>query len=114
MPQRRGAIERNPLEAGIVVEPWDYDWSSARVHATGAADPLVAESAEYHELASDFSVTKQATKVNVKRHHFRVTFVQHSHDSQRLHRRRHRIGEENRINPLYHITGDFEKVPLVF
>ena len=45
-------IERNPLEAGIVVQPWDYEWSSARVHATGAADPLVTESAGYHELAS--------------------------------------------------------------
>ena len=37
----------------MVVQPWDYDWSSARVHATGAADPLVTESVEYHELASE-------------------------------------------------------------
>jgi putative transposase len=28
-------IECNPLEAGMVTQPWDYDWSSARVHATG-------------------------------------------------------------------------------
>jgi len=47
------SIECNPLEAGIVVQPWDYDWSSARVHATGAADPLVTECAEYHESASE-------------------------------------------------------------
>jgi len=46
-------IERNPLEAWMVVQPWDYDWSSARAHATGAADPLVTESVECHELASE-------------------------------------------------------------
>jgi len=37
----------------MVVRPWDYDWSSARVHATGAADRLVTESAEYHEWPSE-------------------------------------------------------------
>jgi len=46
-------IERNPLDVGMVVQPWDYDWSRAPAHATGAADPLVTESAEYHELASE-------------------------------------------------------------
>jgi putative transposase len=46
-------IERNPLEAGIVAQPWDYDWSSAQVHALGVANPLVTQSAEYHELAAE-------------------------------------------------------------
>ena len=34
--------------------------------------------------------------------------------AQRLHRRRHRIGEEHGVNPLHDVAGNFEKVPLVF
>jgi putative transposase len=34
-------IERNPVEAGIVDDPADYPWSSARAHLTGTDDPLV-------------------------------------------------------------------------
>ena len=52
-------IERNPIEAGIVAQPWDYPWSSAPVHATGAANALVTESAEYHELASEPEVRQE-------------------------------------------------------
>jgi putative transposase len=26
-------IERNPLEAGLVAQPWDYRWSSCRAYA---------------------------------------------------------------------------------
>ena len=36
-------IERNPLEAGIVIEPWQYAWSSCRAYACGTADSLLAE-----------------------------------------------------------------------
>ena len=46
-------IEGNPLAAGMVATPWDYGWSSARVHTTGVPDPLVTESAEYHDLGSE-------------------------------------------------------------
>ena len=46
-------IERNPLEAGVVAEPSDDNWSSARANAWGVANPLVTESAEYHDLASE-------------------------------------------------------------
>jgi putative transposase len=28
-------IERNPVEAGLVVEPWEYAWSSCRAYALG-------------------------------------------------------------------------------
>jgi putative transposase len=35
-------IERNPLEAGLVVEPWDYRWSSCRASAWGEPDRLLA------------------------------------------------------------------------
>ena len=34
--------------------------------------------------------------------------------AQRLHRGRHWIGEEHGVNPLHYVTGDLEKVPLVF
>jgi putative transposase len=48
-------IELNPVEAGLVNQPWDYQWSSARVHALGKASSLVSESPEYRELGSDAS-----------------------------------------------------------
>jgi putative transposase len=28
-------VERNPVRAGIVTEPWHYEWSSARAHVGG-------------------------------------------------------------------------------
>jgi putative transposase len=34
-------IERNPVRAGLVQEPWSYKWSSAEAHARGADDKLV-------------------------------------------------------------------------
>ena len=46
-------IERNPLEAALVTEPWQYAWSSCRGYATGAADPLLAENSYYLELGRD-------------------------------------------------------------
>jgi putative transposase len=35
-------IERNPVEAGLVAPPWEYQWSSCRAYALGEADALVA------------------------------------------------------------------------
>ena len=46
-------IERNPLEAGLVTEPWQYAWSSCRAYACGAADPLLAENSYYLEWGVD-------------------------------------------------------------
>ena len=48
-------IERNPLEVGIVIEPWQYAWSSCRAYACGTADSLLAENRYYLELAADDS-----------------------------------------------------------
>jgi putative transposase len=45
-------IERNPVEAGIVTEPWDYAWSSARANALGETDERVAENKELFELGT--------------------------------------------------------------
>jgi putative transposase len=44
-------IERNPVDAGIVADPWEYRWSSCRAYALGEADPLLARNAHYEELA---------------------------------------------------------------
>jgi putative transposase len=46
-------IERNPVEAALVAEPWQYPWSSARAYGLGHADALLAENAEYLALAPD-------------------------------------------------------------
>src|SRR5438552_6128278 len=35
-------IERNPLPARMVEQPWDYHWSSCRHYALGEVDPLLA------------------------------------------------------------------------
>jgi REP element-mobilizing transposase RayT len=45
-------IERNPLAAGMVALPWDYQWSSCRAYALGAADALLADNPWYEQLAS--------------------------------------------------------------
>jgi len=37
-------VERNPVAAGMISEPWDYPWSSARFHCgLTPDDPLVKE-----------------------------------------------------------------------
>jgi len=46
-------IERNPLEAGMVTEPWSYPWSSCRYYALGEPDALVSEDPCYTELSPD-------------------------------------------------------------
>jgi len=38
-------IERNPVRAGLVRLPWEYEWSSARHHVLRQPDPVVAEPA---------------------------------------------------------------------
>ncbi len=44
-------IERNPVEANLVTEPWQYAWSSAQAYALGVSDALLAENPWYAELA---------------------------------------------------------------
>jgi putative transposase len=46
-------IERNPLEAGLVAEPWQFRWSSAPAYALGREDPLVDENPWYRELSTE-------------------------------------------------------------
>jgi putative transposase len=34
-------VENNPVRAGIVKNPWDYTWSSAKAHVLGGRDPVL-------------------------------------------------------------------------
>jgi putative transposase len=45
-------IERNPLAAGLVQQPWDYPWSSCRYYALGEANALLRENPCYTDLAT--------------------------------------------------------------
>jgi putative transposase len=42
-------IERNPVEAGLVTEPWLYRWSICRAYALGEEDALLAPRARNRE-----------------------------------------------------------------
>jgi putative transposase len=46
-------IERNPVEAGLVVLPWEYRWSSARAYALGQCDALLAPNPWYEGLSPE-------------------------------------------------------------
>jgi putative transposase len=48
-------IELNPVRAGIVTAPTDYQWSSARAHARGEANRLLTSHVLYDQLAPDAS-----------------------------------------------------------
>jgi hypothetical protein len=50
-----GYIERNPLEAGLALELWQYAWSSCGANACGTADSLLAENPYYLESGPDDS-----------------------------------------------------------
>jgi putative transposase len=52
-------VERNPTEAGLVVQPWDYRWSSCRAYALGEPDPLLADHPWYRELGSTAAARQQ-------------------------------------------------------
>jgi putative transposase len=44
-------IERNPVEAGLVVEPWAYPWSSCQAYTLGEPNRLLATNPWYDQLA---------------------------------------------------------------
>jgi len=45
-------IELNPLRAGMVANPKEYDWSSYRAHTIIVDDPLVDDHPLFHDLAA--------------------------------------------------------------
>lgn len=48
-------VQRNPVRAGIVARAQDYPWSSARSHATGAADGLLSPTRPFPGPIADWS-----------------------------------------------------------
>jgi putative transposase len=46
-------VERNPVEAGLSVLPWEYRWSSCRAYALGEADELLTPNPWYEALSPD-------------------------------------------------------------
>ena len=48
-------VELNPVRAGLVKDPRDYQWSSYRAYAYGEKDSLVDEHSIYRELSEDES-----------------------------------------------------------
>ncbi len=46
-------VELNPVRAGIVERPKDYEWSSYRVYAYGSADGITDQHPIYEGLASE-------------------------------------------------------------
>lgn len=65
-------IERNPVRAGMVADPADYAWSSARAHLTGKDDllmkatPLLAMVPDWQRFIADSDV--QADMDILRRH----------------------------------------------
>jgi putative transposase len=49
-------IERNPLAAGLVSEPWQYRWSSCCAYALGVPDPLLSFNVWYQGLGGEADV----------------------------------------------------------
>jgi putative transposase len=46
-------IERNPLVAGLVTEPWQYRWSSCPAYALGTPNALLSYNVWYQGLGRD-------------------------------------------------------------
>lgn len=53
------AIERNPVEAGLAAQPWQYRWSSAGAYALGSVDELLAANPWYEALGATPSDRQQ-------------------------------------------------------
>jgi putative transposase len=51
-------VERNAMRAGMVVNPWDYRWSSCRVYATSVEDGLTSLNPFYR----GFGITPEERK----------------------------------------------------
>jgi putative transposase len=52
-------IERNPLTAGLVTEPWAYRWSSCSAYALGVEQALLSYNVWYQDLAPDATRRQQ-------------------------------------------------------
>jgi putative transposase len=55
-------IERNPVTAGLVAEPWQYRWSSCPAYALGVADPLLSYNVWYQDLGANAEQRQQRAR----------------------------------------------------
>lgn len=55
-------VELNPVRAGLVIEPKEYQWSSYKANAYGKKDAIVDAHIIYHNLSSDENVRKEYRK----------------------------------------------------
>jgi len=46
-------VERNPVRAGIVREPWEYEYSSARFYCSGREDGITQVSPDYEDFGKE-------------------------------------------------------------
>jgi len=60
-------IELNPVRAGMVKHPRDYDWSSYGYNAMGFEDPLITEHRLYSQLATSQQQSYQAYRTLFKK-----------------------------------------------
>jgi len=59
-------IELNPVRAGLVERPAQYQWSSYRANAFGARDPLVTPHESFHALGPDARAWRRAYRALVE------------------------------------------------
>jgi len=48
-------IETNPVRAGLVPQPEEYPWSSARAHLSGESDPVLTGSFFAEHARGDYA-----------------------------------------------------------
>jgi putative transposase len=77
-------IELNPLRAGMVSHPGEYQWSSYARNATGSDDDLVAAHPVFASLASE---------VEMRCYCYRELFKSHMEDSD-IHEIRAALSQE--------------------
>ncbi|MFA4993037.1 MAG: transposase [Candidatus Omnitrophota bacterium] len=56
-------VERNPVRAGIVREPWEYEYSSARFYCLGREDGITQVSPDFEDFGKEV-VGRQAAYKN--------------------------------------------------
>jgi hypothetical protein len=74
-----GYIQRNPLEAGLVLEPWQDAWSSCGVYACGTAGSLLAENLYCLESGADDSSRRRHWRGLLMHKDPKEPLIRHAH-----------------------------------
>jgi len=75
-------IEMNPVAAGMVKHPADYQWSSYRANALGEANTLIHQHETYHRLGLDIH-QRQKAYAGLFEHHINPDDIKLIRDSAR-------------------------------